>query len=109
MSDQHDETGPDAVDDPRLSPEGRRALARLRKAKAEAKAAGRWQTEPMDDPDGKFSGPFGVDEDGRALIYHTDEEARRALEEHERKQRRSVAEQLRRRAELREPGGGGGA
>ena len=99
MSDQHDEHGPDAVDDPRLSPEGRRALARLREAKAKAKAAGRWQTEPPDEWDDKFSGPFGVDKDGHALIHHTDEEARRALEEHERTQRRSVAEQLRRRTE----------
>lgn len=40
-----------------------------------------------------------MDKDGHALIYHTAEEARRALEEHERTQRRSVAEQLRQRTE----------
>ena len=97
MSDQHRENESGEVDDPRLSPEGRRALARMRKEIAEAKAAGRWQTEPMDDPDGKFSGPFGVDKDGHVLIYDTDEEARRALDERERERRRSVDEQVRQR------------
>lgn len=90
-----DEEESDAMFDPRLDEEDRRALIRLRQAKAEAKATGRWQTEPMDDPYGKFSGPFGVDKDGNVLIFDTEEEARRAAGEHERARGRSVEEQLR--------------
>ena len=90
---------PDEEFDPRLSEEDRRSLVRLREAKAAAKAAGQWKTAPMDDPDGKFSGPFGMEEDGHAVVFPTDEEARQALEEHDREGRRSVAEQRRERAE----------
>jgi hypothetical protein len=77
--------------DPRLTEEMRQALARVRKAQAEAKAAGRWRTTPVERPD-RFSGPFGVDKDGNVLASDTPEEARRAYEERRRAQEGSVAE-----------------
>jgi hypothetical protein len=99
MSEQDGRPEQDEEFDPRLTEEDRQVLARLRKAKAEAKAAGRWAVEPMDDPYGKFSGPFGVDKDGNVVVHHTVQEARRAAEERERERRRSVEEQLRNRTE----------
>jgi hypothetical protein len=73
------------VDDPRLSEEGRRSLARIRREVAAAKAAGQWKTQgPYVEDDDKFAGPFGVDAEGNVLVYDTPEEAQAARAERER-------------------------
>ena len=81
------------VDDPRLSEEGRRSLARIRQAKAEAKAAGEWKTRgPFAEDDDKFAGPFGVDAEGNVLVHDTPEEAQAARAERERTRRTSAGD-----------------
>jgi len=81
MGEQNEATGPDEEFDPRLSEEDRESLVRLRRAKAEAKGTGRWQTEPMDDPYDKFGGPFGVHKDGDVLVSDPEDVARPAGED----------------------------
>jgi hypothetical protein len=43
---------------------------RVRAVIAEAKAAGRWASEPLDDPE-RFNGAVGADNDGVIAVYAT--------------------------------------
>jgi hypothetical protein len=62
-----------------LSEEDRRTLAELRRQVAEHKARGRWQTDPIADPE-KFADPIGLDQDGNIRSYRSLDEFRAAME-----------------------------
>ena len=60
-----------------LSEPSRAVLAQVRQVIVEAKAAGRWASEPVDDT-GRFDGPIGSDNHGTVTTYQTLDELHRA-------------------------------